>query len=176
MKTVTIVQCSACHSIYYFRVDLLHSSKCSLLPYTSHVCACKHRVQKSFTSGNVCLLTNFLKLSAVIKKCYACSNWNSLLQCGPRRVARLAFFRVARLAFFRVARLAQKILVGLLSFFWPHLKSAGLKKCIWPFGCFLAFLRWNTFLRRKILLFHLFGNTFAKMFVINAISDGAFWY
>jgi len=26
-----------------------------------------------------------------------------------------------------------------LASFWPHLKLAGLKKCVWPFGSFLAF-------------------------------------
>jgi len=40
-KTVTIVQCFVCHPIYDFREDLLYSSKCSLLSYTSNVFACK---------------------------------------------------------------------------------------------------------------------------------------
>jgi len=29
--------------------------------------------------------------------------------------------------------LALKILVGLLAFFWPNIKSVGLKKFVWPF-------------------------------------------
>jgi len=36
---MTIVQCLSFD--LFFRVNLLHSGKCSLPPYTSHVCACK---------------------------------------------------------------------------------------------------------------------------------------
>ena len=49
---------------------------------------------------------------------------------------------------------------------WHHLKLVGLKKFIWPFVSFLAFLRWKIYLWRKILLFHFLRQH--KTFLINA--------
>jgi len=54
----------------------------------------------------------------------------------------------------------QKILFGLLA----SSQLVDLKKFVWPFGYFLACLRWKIFLCRKILLFYFFGNTFSKRF------------
>jgi len=76
---------------------------------------------------------------------------------------------VARLAFLSFK------LVGRKNFSWPYgliLSRLALKNAF----SFLAILRWNRFLRRKILLFHFLRQHICKVFVINAISDAAFWY
>ena len=84
--------------------------------------------------------------------------------CSSSRVARLTFFRQNFIneASFQVGL---KNLSWPFGFFWPHLKLAGLKKCVW------IFLRWNRCLSRNILLFHCFRQHNCKSFVINAISD-----
>jgi len=52
--------------------------------------------------------------------------------------------------------LAEKILVGLLAFFWPQLKLVGLKKFVWPFYAE------KVSSEGKYYYSILFGNTFAK--------------
>jgi len=63
-KSATIVQCFVCQSIYVFRFDLLHLRNFTL----THVCfpniQCIYSA-KSFSFGNLSLLTNFQKLSTV---------------------------------------------------------------------------------------------------------------
>jgi len=47
-------------------------------------------------------------------------------------------------------------LVGLLAFFWPHLKLADLKNVFGLLTLFWPFLRRNRFLSKEILLFRVF--------------------
>jgi len=58
--------------------------------------------------------------------------------------------------------LAKKILIGLLAFFWPNIKSAGLKKFVWPFGSFLAFFPEIGSYEGKYYYSIFFSNTIGK--------------
>jgi len=77
-KSENIIQCFVCHPIYVFRFSLLHRRKCNFtyLLYVVPSIECIFS-PKSFSSGNLSLLTNFQKLLVLyifIKRYCACSN------------------------------------------------------------------------------------------------------
>jgi len=63
-KSATIVQCFVCHSISVFRFDLLHLKSSTLTQVCFPNIKCIYSA-KSFSFGNLSLLTNFKKHSTL---------------------------------------------------------------------------------------------------------------